>query len=191
MASPLCWPARVALASLLPMQRAMVLDRSCGEPVSSSVKTPLLLVVLLSRTVPLLAQIHYGIGLAAGAQRFQRGSLSDTKLITAVELFGRSPTWCASVVGERADSHMSVVHSDVLHAVTPHLWVGGGPSYVSLEGFKAQTTWNVEAELVRPLARVEILVRARYYAFHVEAFRDEARTRGPGVYGAVRYAFGR
>ncbi len=154
-------------------------------------KASLFLCVLLSRTVPILAQIHYGIGVAAGAQTFQRGSVSDTKLISAVELFGHSPTWGASVVAERADPHMNVVHGDVLHSVTPYLWVGGGPSYVNLDGFKAQTTWNVEAELVRPLARAEILVRARYYPFHMEAFRDQARARGPAVYGAVRYSFGR
>jgi len=154
-------------------------------------KRSLFLFVFLSRTVPLLAQIHYGIGVGAGAQTFKRGSISDTKLISAVELFGHSRTWGASVAGERADSHMNVVHGDALHAVTPYLWVGGGPSYVNLEGFRAQMTWNVESELVWPLARAEILVRARYYAFHVEAFRDEAQARGPAVYGAVRYSFGR
>src|SRR5258708_28107338 len=118
-------------------------------------KASLFLCLLLSRTVPILAQIHYGIGVAAGAQTFQRGSISDTKLISAVELFGHSPTWSASVAGERADSHMNIVHGDVLHAVTSYLWVGGGPSYVNLDGFKARTTCNVEAELVRPLASAQ------------------------------------
>jgi hypothetical protein len=43
---------------------------------------------------------------------------------------------------------------------------------------------------VRPVSRVEVLLRARYCPFHVEAFRDEAKAKSPALYGAVRYAFG-
>ncbi|HXH41221.1 MAG TPA: hypothetical protein VNN08_21520 [Thermoanaerobaculia bacterium] len=154
-------------------------------------KASAILFLFLSLTVPLMAQTHYGIGVAAGAQTIQRGSSSDTKLLSAVELFGQSGPWSAAVAGEWADPQMTIVHGDVTRAISPWFRVGAGPSYVKLRGFTAQTTWNVEAELVRPVARMEVLLRARYCPFHVEAFRDEAKAKSPAVYGGVRYAFGR
>jgi len=150
-----------------------------------------LALLLLAIALPLPAQTRFGLGVAAGVQSFRHMGGTNPLLVPSVELIGRGMQLGASVALERADpeAHMTVLHGDMLYGVTPSFWIGGGPSRVTVEGFKSATTWNVEAELVHRFTRTEIYLRGRYWPLHLEAFRDEVEAKGGAAYAGVRFWF--